>query len=132
MKQAENSDVFRLKPETVDAVVVMTAPTPTAGRFVALQAAFPLPSVLTVTSPRYRWPSPLPEGSHVVELKTWMRMPFVFGVVFSVPVTVSVASEMAVWMTGKFWPRFAPRVAVTEIVGIDAEAAAGRCRARRC
>src|SRR5688500_2300659 len=61
---AENSDVSFVEVFLAVAVTIRPAATLSSG-----SGAFPLPSVVTDTSPRKRSPSPLPDASHAVLAK---------------------------------------------------------------
>src|SRR5690349_16276129 len=75
------------------AVAVTTVPAATAGRL-AVNAALPIPSVVTFVNPRNVAPSPKPEGSGAGLLKNSMRK-VRSGVLLSTPSTVVPTTTVA-------------------------------------
>src|SRR5688500_3007822 len=109
-KAAENSEVL---PVAFVAVAVMNLPAGTATGNTMLKLALQEPSVAMVTTSRYVWPSPKPEGSATsfekssisnVWLALLLRVPSIVVVEPSVSALVS---------TGKFCRKFEPETSAS-------------------
>ena len=91
------------------AVALIKLPAETVAVNVVLKLALPLPSVVTLTKPRYVWPSPWPVPSWAVLLKNSMRN-WLLAVLFNEPTMVTwvLDTTWAEVSTGKFCRLLAP------------------------
>src|SRR2546430_8652785 len=97
--QAENSEVLLFGSV---AVAVIIGPGPESFGNEKLKLAVHDASVVVLTNPRKRWPSPFPDRSQAAFAKNSIRN-CVFAVLFKVPrIVVVVESAVAEVITGKF------------------------------